>query len=299
MFNSSMLQKVEEIYSRGENIMQFLKKQANNTTESILISYDYQSGSYVESYRKNPKICETYAKQISDEIGELGVFSSLLEAGIGEATTFKQVLKELPPLFFGAANLLKSYYGFDISWSRIKTANDFLGSITDKTALFVADLFDIPLADNSIDVVYTSHSIEPNGGQEKPILEELYRITNKFLLLFEPDFDLASDEAKHRMESHGYVKGLAETATKLGYNVIKHELLQFSTNPLNPTSVIIIKKPQSEVKSDIIFQCPISKTELIDCGEVYFAKQPHLMYPVIKNIPCLLKSQAILGFKYD
>jgi ubiquinone/menaquinone biosynthesis C-methylase UbiE len=32
--------------------------------------------------------------------------------------------------------------------------------------LVVADLFHIPFADNSVDVVYTSHSLEPNGGRE-------------------------------------------------------------------------------------------------------------------------------------
>jgi ubiquinone/menaquinone biosynthesis C-methylase UbiE len=295
MFNSMILHQVEEIYSRGGNIMQFLKgenKNAENSKESILISYDYQSGTYIEAYKKNPENCHKYTKQLSDEISTLGDFTTILEAGVGEATTFKQVTKNLVSL--------ENCYGFDISWSRLKAAKDFLAEDGDKHSnLFVADLFDIPLADNSIDIVYTAHSVEPNGGYEKPILEELYRVTKKYLLLFEPDYDLASTEARQRMESHGYIKGLVEIAATLGYNVIKHKLLQFSMNPLNPTSVIVIKKDSNEIKSDNVFQCPISKTELTDCGEIYFAKQPHLMYPVIKNIPCLLKSQAILGFKYE
>ena len=32
---------------------------------------------------------------------------------------------------------------------------------------------------------YTLHSIEPNGGNEKPILQELYRVARKFLILLE------------------------------------------------------------------------------------------------------------------
>jgi len=196
---------------------------------------------------------------------------------------------------------LKNSYGFDISWSRLKVGMDFMKeNIKDNPNFFVADFSSIPLCDNSIDVVYTSHSIEPNGGNEKHILEELYRITKNYLVLFEPDYELASDEAKIRMENHGYAIHIASTAKMLGYNIIKRKLLEYSTNPLNPTSVIVIEKSSSDDKkeNDNIFQCPITKTKLIDYGEVYFAPQSHIMYPVIRDIPCLLKTQAIFGFKY-
>jgi len=294
MFNSKIINMVEDTYLQGGNIMQFLSsvnQGGENSREAILLSYDYQAGTYVAAYKKNPAPLERYTKQISDEIGKLGEFTNILEAGVGEATTFNRITSNL--------NIApKNSYGFDISWSRIKTGNDFLQecSFVDSN-LFVADLFDIPLSDNSMDIVYTSHSIEPNGGNEKPILEELYRVTSKYLLLFEPDYEFASDDAKRRMESHGYIKNLYATAKELGYKVIKRELLPFSTNPLNPTSVIIIEK-QSISKPKNIFRCPVSKTELINAGEIYFSEESHLMYPVIKNIPCLLKSYAVFGFKY-
>ena len=44
----------------------------------------------------------------------------------------------------------------------------------------------IGLKSNSVDIIYTNHSLEPNGGREEVILKELLRVTNKYLILFEP-----------------------------------------------------------------------------------------------------------------
>lgn len=62
-----------------------------------------------------------------------------------------------------------------------------------KINLFVADMFKMPIADDAVDVVYTVHSMEPNGGREEELLDELYRITGKYLILVEPDYERASN----------------------------------------------------------------------------------------------------------
>ena len=296
MKSSSILSEIKNIYQGGGNILQYFRA-AEGTTynkpESILISYDYQAGSYTANYKRNPANYHKYAKQIIGEIERLGSFGSIMEAGVGEATTFKQVISNI-------ALPGEKCFGFDISWSRLKIGKDFLAEDDlFGQQLFVAGLSSIPLADNSIDLVYTSHSIEPNSGNEKPILEELYRVTGNYLVLFEPDYKFASEQAKKRMDEHAYVKNLANVASELGYNVTKWEPLEFSINPLNPTSVIVIKKSGEKVLKQPEFQCPITKTKLLDCGEVFFAPEPGLMYPVIRNIPCLLDTYAILGAKYD
>ena len=77
-------------------------------------------------------------------------------------------------------------------------------------------MFNLPLLDNSIDIVYTSHSMEPNGGHEEELLAELYRVTNNYLILLEPAYEFASEEARARMRKHGYVTNLYETAKRLG-----------------------------------------------------------------------------------
>lgn len=293
----SILKHIKDLYSQGDNIIQFLNemdKSSKNSIESICISYDLQSGKYVEAFKKDPSSYFRCYEQYINILKNLGSFHSIMEAGVGEATTFRAITEQLD---IPSNNC----YGFDISWSRLKVAREFLQSYSlSGHQLFVGNLFSIPLCDNAIDVVYTSHSIEPNGGYERPILEELYRVTDRYLVLFEPDYGLAGDEAKARMDKHGYVKDLFGTAKSLGYHVIKHELLGYSGNPLNPTSVIIIEKKNSEHSIEQgKFQCPNTKTRLVNCGEVFYAPDTYLMYPVISGIPCLLESQAILGSKYN
>ena len=292
----AMLDKIKEIYSRGGNIMDFINQgSSRNSLESILVSYDFQAGSYVKAYRENIESNKLYVSQINGIIDELGKFDSILEAGVGEATTFKEVVSN--------RNIAKdNCYGFDISWSRIKTGNDFLAEEgVGECRLFVGDLLNIPIVDNSIDVVYTSHSIEPNSGMEETILQELYRITRKYLVLFEPGYELASREAQLRMEKLRYVTRLRDAAEKLGYKIIKHELLEHHHNPLNPTAVLLIEKnkePEARVK-ETFFQCPITKLELEDRGEAFFCPETFLVYPVIGGIPYLLASHAILACKFD
>ena len=73
--------------------------------------------------------------------------------------------------------------------------------------LFTGDLDRIPLASDSVDVVLTIHAVEPNQGREEAILSELLRVARKHLVMIEPSYELASAEARERMDRLGYVRG--------------------------------------------------------------------------------------------
>ena len=286
------LNKIKEVYSRGENIIKYLKQLGennNNTIEDILISYDFQAGSYIKGYAKDPNYKSDYCEAIAKVIDNLGGANSIIEVGIGEATTLGILL--------GKLNVLpKQILGFDISWSRVKFAKKFLEALGfQNVKLFTGNLFEIPLRDNSVDIVYTSHSIEPNGGQEEEALRELYRITNEYLILLEPAFDLASPEAKKRMLDHGYVTKLHETAKKLNYNIIEYRLFEHSSNPLNPTGLLIIKKEDSSEQNSSDLVCPLTHSKLETKDSFLFAEDAFLTYPILDGIPCLLKENSILA----
>lgn len=290
----SMLNGIKKIYEQNENIIAYLKElkaSDQNNLEDILISYDFQAGTYTKGYKENPKNKDLYCAYLAEIINSLAEYDSVLEVGVGEATTMGVMLSKLK-------SKPKRTYGFDISWSRIKYAKKFIAELgIEDVELFTGDLFNMPLKDNSIDVVYTSHSIEPNGGREEEALRELYRVTNKYLVLLEPSYELASDEAKKRMKEHGYITNLYETARKLGYNIIEHRLFDISANPLNPTGVIIIKKEGIEKNNNPIC-CPVTKTDFIMKDNVYYSPESLLAYPIIDGIPCLIEQNAIVATKF-
>lgn len=216
---------------------------------------------------------------------------SVLEAGVGEATTLSGVLKHL-------GNEVNSYE-FDLSWSRVAYAKGWLETQgIANTVLCSGDLFNIPFLDNSIDVICTSHSIEPNGGNEEPILRELYRVARKYLILLEPGYELSNEEAKQRMDSHGYCKNLKGVSHSLGYDVLKHELFPFTSNPLNPTALTIISKQNDTELPSNVLACPKLKTPIKKINGALYSPEAFVAYPILGGISCLKIENGIFASKY-
>lgn len=284
-------------YRQGFNITELLHEtqgRTQNSEEIIEVAYDLQAGNYIAAM-ENPEIARhkgEYTAAIAREILGLTTPTSLLEAGVGEATTLSGVLGAL-------AMDPSQVYGFDISWSRLAVARQWLTQkALSQVRLCTGSLLRIPFADNSIDVVYTSHTIEPNAGQEQPILRELYRVTRKWLLLLEPGYELAGDEARRRMEHFGYCRGLAETCRALGYDVVRHELFPLTANPLNPTAITVISKDEPRERPTHVLACPRFKTPLQELGGMLYSPEALAVYPVLCGIPCLRPESAILANLY-
>jgi ubiquinone/menaquinone biosynthesis C-methylase UbiE len=289
-------------YHQGENMMAWARKvnkSQNNSILSSMIAYDLQAGNYIERAKNRPDYEERWSHQLAGLLSPyLHENDSLLEIGVGEATTLAGVMNKLQ-------NLRLTTYGFDLSWSRIHMANQWMSEKKLSAGLFVADLFNIPLADNCIDVVYTSHSLEPNGGREVEALKEILRITRRTLVLVEPIYEEATTEGKKRMRSHGYVKNLQKVIKDLGYVIEKFYMLDFIANPLNPSGVIVVQKNRDIVKRDDplfdqqnkVFQCPITATELTILEDVYVTLSCGLVYPILRNIPMLRAENAIIASK--
>src|SRR3989344_4615472 len=93
------LQTIQKAYREGKNIIQYLKngrRPTDNMLETIMISYDLQGGSYIRQTKKNLAFTERYTKAIAKVINGLGVsYDSILEAGVGEATTLAHLIPKL------------------------------------------------------------------------------------------------------------------------------------------------------------------------------------------------------------
>ena len=211
---------------------------------------------------------------------------------MGEATTLVNVLRHMqhPP---------PDALGFDISWSRIAVARKFAEENRAKARLFVGGLEDIPIEDNSVDIVFTSHSIERNRGREIPILRELFRVTRQYLVLLEPSNALGSDDTKKHIEEHKYCLNLYARAQELGFNVIEHRLFDHIKSPRNETALMVIAKQNSVQRyTGGFFACPSCRQALLCHKGNYFCAECLIVYPEVAGIPCLLKSHGIIASRY-
>tara|TARA_X000000368_G_C23058410_1_gene725346 strand:- start:12082 stop:12981 length:900 start_codon:yes stop_codon:yes gene_type:complete len=288
------LSHLKELYEQGVNIIDYLKSgHPDNqvTSEDILLSYDLQAGTYTKFAKENQSYINNYVSAAAEVINKLGKFKTFLEVGVGEATIC------LPLAEVIGQNKKVKTFGFDISWSRVRYAIENIGLHSVDANFFCADLFGIPLPDSSIDVVFTSHALEPNGGREIDALKELARVAKKYIVLLEPDYGRANDLAKSRMEQHNYVKGLADAAKKLGLKIRVDEPFSISQNELNPTGLLVIEV-NSMAENEPEFVCPVTKVPLKKFNNVYTNSSCGLLYPLIDNVPCLTIDAAIVGTRF-
>lgn len=284
------------LFDRGENIMDWIKAREgtqHNSTTAILYSYDVQAGSYTERL-EDPAVralkdrLGQYLATILDELTP----NSLLDAGIGEATSLAPILGHLK-------KRPKHVLGFDISLSRLLFAREHLARDGHSdVSLFTARLDRIPLAPESVDVILTVHALEPNHGQEEPLLTELLRVSRRHLVLVEPSYETASAEARARMDKHGYVRGIAESLKRLGHNP-RVERVPHNIGRLNEAALFIVEKPQPTALSVNTppFVSPISGKPLFERQDCYYCPEDGHAFPVIAGIPCLVVENGVLVSK--
>lgn len=287
----------KSVYQKGENVTNYLRTKfgsEDNTSEIIEIAYDLQAGSYVENVKSNFDKADSYASELSNILNDnLESGDSMLDVGTGELTTLTIVLNKLN-------TELSDILAFDISWSRLSIGMKYhRENRKNKFSLtaFVADIKAIPLHEKCVDVVTSSHALEPNGKNLETLLLELFRVTKKKLVLFEPSYELNSAEGKVRMDKLGYIKNIEGTVSKLGGKVIDVVPIKHTLNLLNPTACYIIEPPRQIAKhlEAVTFCVPGTNYELETDGQYLFSKDTGLVFPVLDNIAVLKTSSAILA----
>lgn len=285
------------IYQRGGNVTQFLRKNLEsqeNTSKIIEIAYDLQAGSYIEFTKKNSQKVRKYTRELSIILKDyLDEGSSLLDVGTGEMTILTFVLNQLKiPLL----NVL----ALDLSWSRLsKGMNFFENNKVEKSLVspFVADIKKIPLHSKSIDVTISSHALEPNGQILDILLYELFRVTKKHIILFEPSFEINSKEGKQRMDNLGYIKDLPNEIEKIGGKILNMKPITNVFNPLNPTVCYVIRPPKTNANFVARPEFCVPGTDFPIYLENNFlvSRDTGLVFPVLDDIPVLKMESSILA----
>lgn len=293
------LDAIRAAYDRGENITELLrdKDASYNSIEVIELAYDLQAGTYVSGLLKDKSVFEKRAGEIGEILAShVSSLDTFLDCGAGELTTLSGVSHYLPE------NI--KIFVFDLSISRLNAGLRFASramryDLFNGLVSFSASMDNVPLHDNSIDVVFTNHAIEPNHGRELPILKELLRVSRKKMLLFEPSFEDNSEEGQSRMKKLGYVRDLPKWIDMAGGELVDKFPLSCVTNKLNPTFCYVVEKKDvssSFELSEVSFRCPLSNAELKDRGSYLWSKEGAHAYPKINNISLLRSKDAILMF---
>jgi hypothetical protein len=287
---------LRRLYDQGTNIMAYLRRVSgveHNAEGIIAAAYDLQAGSYVRE-REDPRRAATllpYARAIADVLRRYGA-TSVLEAGVGEATTFCDVVE-----FTGIEP--PQAWGFDLCWSRIAVGREYARRRgLAEACLFTGSLFRIPVCDDAFDVVYTSHSIEPNRGRELAAAHELVRVARSHVVLFEPIYELAGPDAQARMDRLGYCRDLFAQLSGAGLKVVEYRLMdECPTNALNPTGVLVVAKSTAHRRPPQ-FICPQAGSPLRPLGGHWYSDESHLVYPVLEGVPCLLPGNGVLASSF-
>ena len=196
----------------------------------------------------------------------------------------------------------RDFFCFDISWSRIYLGKKFLTNehILSQPKIFTADIKNIPLPDSSIDIVTTSHALEPNHGNELELLCELLRVSRYGLVLFEPSYELCSEEQRKRMEYHGYVRGIPQVLMKLPCSLVEYSLLENFLNHLNRTAAFVIHKKDVKPHRNPLFVAPCTKNNLIFSKDnMLWDRDEGVLYPILSDIPLLREELGILATHYE
>jgi len=269
------IRSLKKKFKKNINISSYLKKKKLNKKDIIKLSYDIQSGSYIKSYDHKKSL-----KVLSPLINEISKYNPnvLLDFGSGELTNFYTMSKKL-------GNKIQ-YLACDLSFSRLAKGIEFLkknSNIKNKT-FFVNKGLKLPFKNNSIDVITTCHALEPNkkGGAE--IIKELYRVCKNAMVLFEPDYKIANDSQKYRMNKYGYIKNIEKILRKNNYKYKKKET-NFNFNSNNPASIFIIEKKSRKKNTHEFSELYKEKYYKLNfTSEFYYSECDGSIYPILNGI---------------
>jgi uncharacterized protein YbaR (Trm112 family) len=290
-----------EAFKEGRNVMATLRElhgAFQNNDNGIEIAYDLQAGTYTKFVEDNRDYWLAYSNQLAGLMSEfLRPGDTTLDVGTGELTTLVGVART------GLA--AAKFYGCDISFSRIHAGRNFADRMLDTNLRatvegFVGNLFHLPYLDASIDVVWTSHALEPNGGKEVEAIRELLRVARRYLVLFEPSYENNSEQGRLRMEQLGYIRDVPGAIARAGGRLIDSRRMEVTSNPLNPTWAYVCV-PATERAGPVgsIWACPASGLPMERRADCFFSRASRLAYPIIDGIPVLRREQAILASALD
>jgi ubiquinone/menaquinone biosynthesis C-methylase UbiE len=267
LYEMSFLRKVKILIKRL--IFRFLYKmgfkelvynKARSTT-NVKKKYDDISGSYIKKFEDKKKTNKGYLaydnrdksyllikkKPIDHPSYVLGEFykkfdcESVIEVGAGELTTFYNFVNKI-----SNKSKLGTTAALDLSTKRLLKGKEFLKKKNiDIDYLISSNATNIPLPDNSFDLVFSHNCIEQAPMIAQNIIDEMVRISSNIIIFIEPSFEFGNQWSRNKILGKGYPIFTKRSFKNKYTDLIFRNGLPF-TRCENFSEIVILKKKNNK-----------------------------------------------------
>jgi len=187
---------------------------------------------------------------------------SIIEVGAGELTTLYPIIK--------TTNNFKFISALELSPNRLKHGNAFLKERNIQIDHLIAcDASNIPYEDNSFDISYTHYCIEQVPQLAKKIIDEMIRISSKYVVIVEPSYQFSNKITKNRILHKGFPMLNDQYFENLNAKIIYRDGLPFTRYALYGEVTILEKKNKCNGKPILRYPASFKKNdEIIDFSNI-------------------------------
>lgn len=167
--------------------------------ETVKKTYNQKAGEYIKNFetgQEGKNRCDQYCN-----ILKRFDWNSLLDVGAGELTITSGIANR-----FGKN---KKYYACDIADKKIDQGKEYSKKKGVEIDAIPCSATKLPYKNNSFDMVITSHCLEQMPYNYKKAIDEVVRVSKKYVILFEPSFKHGSKYQKFRMFCLNYARGVS------------------------------------------------------------------------------------------
>ena len=163
----------------------------------------------------------------------------MVEVGAGDCGTLVGVAKMVDPPSrrLGAVDISERRLAVGRHWAQRQHLN--------VNVLCAANGSALPFADNEWDVVLTANCLEQNSEPLPAILQELHRVSGRFLVLMEPSYELGHPLHRRMILRDGHVRGIPKTVRDLGFDLVQSELMPVRPYMSDVALTVIAKRRAS------------------------------------------------------
>tara|TARA_A100001011_G_scaffold389035_1_gene469789 strand:- start:74 stop:1087 length:1014 start_codon:yes stop_codon:yes gene_type:complete len=215
---------------------------SNRAIENVKSKYDKISGSYIEYYygeegdKTNDFVaynhfekkiylvngnCMSTPANIISKLCNYYNLKSILEVGAGELTTLLPVVKKSKNINFIS--------GLDLSLNRLKKGKELFNKNNQEiNQLIVCDASKLPYQDYSFDICYTHYCIEQVPMLAKKIIDEMIRVSSKYIVIIEPSYEYSNKITKNRILEKGFPILKKKHFKNINANILYRDGLPFT-----------------------------------------------------------------------